>query len=829
MFYNIDMNNIVDELNKHGYEAYIVGGYVRDYLLSYESKDIDICTNAKIEDIERIFQERGKSYPNYYSYHIKEQDYTYDITSYRKELKYKNNKPCKIVYAKTLKEDLKRRDFTINTLAIDKNGKLIDFDIFKSVIHSRIQMTYKKVNDILDKNIVDELYKPFEKTLRNMKKLSDILRENKRRRGYIDFEIPEVKILVDEKGKPIELAKREQGTGEKLIEDFMIAANETVATYINNMELPFIYRVHGEPSEEKISSFLNFVQTLGYKPVGKVKKSSPQSVQNLLNQLKNAPEYPIFSELLLRSMQKAVYSENNIGHFGLGSTCYTHFTSPIRRYPDTTVHRLLRTYIFEGHIDNYTIDAMNVKMPVIAEHTSEKEVDAIECEREVDDMKMAEYMEEHIGEVYTGRISGVMNFGLFVELDNLVEGLIRIEDLDDDFYIYDEENYRLIGRKHNKQYRMGDKLKVIVKDACKETKTIDLGNTLLPGDRGSFTVTLDSTGSSVDMYATLKIDRKVLPDNLKFYSTSDHKSEIKTYYSFLEVSGTRSETITIYWYWNPFKDDEDDNKYVGKSLSADISVSAVQISEYAMMKNGYDLTTGGTEFWNNTYRPYIRTINFGNDLSNLPSECNEENLCWDVSYSSTQNKKVYGYLVDSGLTTAETDTSTSATTTKALYNLYIVSETKIYAPIDCCEMFSMRIYDDRTTVSNLLSMNFNDNFDTSKVTDMSFMFDGCSSLTSLDLSSFNTSSVTKYSAYSHPANGMFYNCPKLITTINIMNANITDYEYMFYGAATDPNAQITVNYIASLDTIAEGETQSLIDKIIATKSSNSNVVKGKQI
>ena len=358
-------------------------------------------------------------------------------------------------------------------MEINDKGNVVNYNVFPSVIRSKLRMTYKKVNDILDKNIVDKLYKPFEKTLRNMKKLSDILRENKRRRGYIDFEIPEVKILVDEKGKPIELAKREQGTGEKLIEDFMIAANETVATYINNMELPFIYRVHGEPSEEKISSFLNFVQTLGYKPVGKVKKSSPQSVQNLLNQLKNAPEYPIFSELLLRSMQKAVYSESNIGHFGLGSTCYTHFTSPIRRYPDTTVHRLLRTYIFEGHIDNYTIDAMNVKMPVIAEHTSEKEVDAIECEREVDDMKMAEYMEEHIGEVYTGRISGVMNFGLFVELDNLVEGLIRIEDLDDDFYIYDEENYRLIGRKHKKQYRMGDKLKVIVKDACKETKTID--------------------------------------------------------------------------------------------------------------------------------------------------------------------------------------------------------------------------------------------------------------------------------------------------------------------------------------------------------------------
>ena len=358
-------------------------------------------------------------------------------------------------------------------MEINEKGDVVNYNVFPSVIKSKLRMTYKKVNDILEKNIVDELYEPFANTLRNMKKLSDILRENKKRRGYIDFEIPEVKIIVDEKGKPIELSKRVQGTGEKLIEDFMIVANETVATYINNMELPFIYRVHGEPSQEKLNNFLNFVSILGYKPTGKLKKSSPQSVQNLLNQLKDKPEFPIFSELLLRSMQKAVYSDTNIGHFGLGSECYTHFTSPIRRYPDTTVHRLLRTYIFEGHIDNYTVDAMNIKMPVIAEHTSEKEVDAIECEREVDGMKMAEYMEDHIGEVYVGRISGVMNFGLFVELDNLVEGLIRIEDLDDDFYIYDEENYRLIGRKHHKQYRIGDNIKIIVKSASKASKTID--------------------------------------------------------------------------------------------------------------------------------------------------------------------------------------------------------------------------------------------------------------------------------------------------------------------------------------------------------------------
>ena len=293
-----------------------------------------------------------------------------------------------------------------------------------------------------------------------------------------------------------------------------------------------------------------------------------------------------------------------------------------------------------------------------------------------------------------------------------------------------------------------------------ETKIIDLGNTLLPGDRGSFTVTLDSTGSTVDMYATLKIDRKVLPDNLKFYSTSDYKSEIKTYYSFLEVSGTKSETLTIYWYWNPFKDDEDDNKYIGKSLSADISVSAVQISECAIMKNGY---SAKSEFWNNTYKKYIRTITFGNDLSNLPSSCTEENLCWDISGSSTQNKKVYGYLIDSGLTVSETDSSTSTTTEKTLYNLYIVSDAPIFAPSSCTEMFR--------EFKNLVQINFNNNFNTSKVTNMSWMFFNCTSLTSLDLSNFNTSNVTNMS-------WMFYKCSSL-TTLDLSSFNTSNVTKMW--------------------------------------------------
>ena len=292
-----------------------------------------------------------------------------------------------------------------------------------------------------------------------------------------------------------------------------------------------------------------------------------------------------------------------------------------------------------------------------------------------------------------------------------------------------------------------------------ETKVINLGNKLLPGDSGSFDITLDSTGSTVDMYVTLKIDRKVLPDNLKFYSTSDHKSELRTYYSFLEVSGTKSETITVYWYWNPFNDDEDDNKYIGKSLSADISISAVQISEYAMMKNG----RSGTEFWNNTYKPYIRTITFGNDLSNVPSSCTEENLCWDISYSTSQKKKVYGYLVDSGL-------KDSTDTTKSLYNLYIVSEAPIFAPSNCYGMFM--------EFKNLMQIDFNNNFNTSKVKYMTGMFYKCSSLISLDLSSFNTSKVTLF-ADGGSNGGMFSNCSSL-TSLDLSSFNTSSVTYMCY-------------------------------------------------
>ena len=233
---------------------------------------------------------------------------------------------------------------------IDKNGNTVKSDLYESVIRSKKQMTYKCVNKILEENIVPDGYEEYETKLREMYELAQVLRKNKVNRGYIDFDIDESKIIVDEKGEAIDVVLRERGCGEKLIEDFMIAANEAVATTIFYMDLPFVYRVHGEPNEEKINTFLNFVSILGHS-VHKMKKITPKAMQELLGELKNVKEYPILSSLLLRSMQKAVYDSNNIGHFGLASKCYTHFTSPIRRYPDTTVHRLLRTYLFNKNIN----------------------------------------------------------------------------------------------------------------------------------------------------------------------------------------------------------------------------------------------------------------------------------------------------------------------------------------------------------------------------------------------------------------------------------------------------------------------------------------------
>ena len=298
-------------------------------------------------------------------------------------------------------------------------------------------------------------------------------------------------------------------------------------------------------------------------------------------------------------------------------------------------------------------------------------------------------------------------------------------------------------------------------------KEINLGK-VNPGDSGEFTVTMDASGSSVDMYATLELDRTNLPTNLKFYTTSDHKSELHKYYSFLETTN-QTETLTIYWYWNPYISDEEDSKFINvESIEANIRVSAVQISEYAYMKNGsyatYNEETGDeinsiSAFWQDTYRPYIRTINFGSDLSNLPSNCTEENLCWDISESATQKKKVYAYLIDSGL-------KDSNNPEQSLYNLYIVSDAPIFAPTDCLKIFS--------DFSNLKTINFNNNFNTSKVTNMQDMFFNNSLLDNIDVSTFNTKNVIDMG-------GMFARCGFISLDLSNFNtenlANILVEEY----------------------------------------------------
>lgn len=357
-------------------------------------------------------------------------------------------------------------------MTIDGNGKVIDYDIFPSYIKSRKQMTYKNVNKILDENIIPEGYEEFADTLKLMHELSKILRQEKINRGYIDFGIDEAKVIQDENGKAIDIVKRVQGTGEKLIEDFMIAANETVATHISNMDLPFIYRVHDLPNAEKIEDFSNLIKQMGYQIHTNLNKITPVTMQNLLNEFRDKDEFVILSDMLLRSMKKAIYSTNNIGHFGLASKNYTHFTSPIRRFPDLTVHRLLRTYLFENRIDMETVN-FNAKYLIdVADHSSETEVNSVEAERDVLDMKMAEYMESHIGEEYEGIISGVTNFGMFVELDNLIEGLIHISTLDG-FYTYVPEMLALISANKKKKYRIGDRVKIVVTNANKNQGIID--------------------------------------------------------------------------------------------------------------------------------------------------------------------------------------------------------------------------------------------------------------------------------------------------------------------------------------------------------------------
>ena len=320
------------------------------------------------------------------------------------------------------------------------------------------------------------------------------------------------------------------------------------------------------------------------------------------------------------------------------------------------------------------------------------------------------------------------------------------------------------------------------------TKDINLGSNLKPFDKGSFNLTVKLDNTDCDAYYTLKIEKTNLPKGFKFLAQNDNISPFSTHSKYFDAGDNKTDTVTIYWYWDGNVDDEDDNSFIGKTISANIVINSKQTNP-AYMKNGYsedENANGGTEFWNNTYKPYVRTITFDNNLSNLPSTCNEENLCWDISYSQTQNKKVYGYLVDSGLTIEETDSSTSTTVNKSLYNLYIVSEAQTFAPNDSSFIFSFYKYENSKYISNLISINFNNNFNTSNVTSMSGMFYYCEKLTDLDISNFNTAKVIRMSK-------MFSFCLKL-TSLDLSSfntSNVTDMNAMFYNCVYLTNLDLS--------------------------------------
>ena len=368
-------------------------------------------------------------------------------------------------------------------MEINENGKVVSSEIFESVIKSRIQMTYKNVNKILDDIEVPKGYEEFVDNLKLMEELAGILRSAKIKKGYLDFDSDEAKILVDEKGKPIDVVLRDRGKGENLIEDFMIIANETVAETIYHMDLPFVYRIHETPDDEKVDDFLNQISLLGISIKGERNFKYPKSMQKILDQIKEHEEFKVLSNSLLRCMKKAVYKEENLGHYGLASKCYTHFTSPIRRFPDTTVHKLLREYLFNKPDDkklNKLIAYYEDYLPPLCIHTSQMERESIECERDVESMKMAEYMEDHIGDVYEGFISSIMNFGIFVQLDNMIEGLVHVNEIKGDYYIFDENTRILKGQRKGKIYKLGQKVKVVVTNASKAQSIIDFN--LIEGD-----------------------------------------------------------------------------------------------------------------------------------------------------------------------------------------------------------------------------------------------------------------------------------------------------------------------------------------------------------
>lgn len=357
---------------------------------------------------------------------------------------------------------------------VDVRGEVVSHRIVESVICVNRRMTYTSVAKILEEQDEAEMekYEELVPMFREMEKLAAILRANRKKRGSIDFNFAESKILLNEKGEPVEIKPYDRNVATKIIEDFMLLANETVAQDYYWQELPFLYRTHESPDPERIQQLAAFIANFGYGMKGIREEVHPKELQKLLARIEDSPEESLISRLTLRSMKQARYTVDCTGHFGLAAKYYCHFTSPIRRYPDLQIHRIIKENL-RGRLNGERIAHYEEILPGVAEQTSKTERRADDAEREVDKMKKVEYMERHIGETFEGVISGMNSYGFYVELPNTVEGMVHVSNLYDDRYYYNEETYEMYGVDTGKVYRMGQRVRVRVLDADKEMRTID--------------------------------------------------------------------------------------------------------------------------------------------------------------------------------------------------------------------------------------------------------------------------------------------------------------------------------------------------------------------
>ncbi len=357
-------------------------------------------------------------------------------------------------------------------MIIDAQGKVVEHEIYESVIESKLRATYEDVTKVLQGEMNESLakYQEFVPMIEDMRDLQKILEKKREKRGAIEFDFPESKITLDKLGKPVDVSLYPREISNKVIEEFMLVCNETVSEHMFWTHMPFIYRVHEEPDEEKLKAFTEFSYNLGY-PVKLYAGIQPKSLQEVLKKVEGKKEEPVLAKLLLRSMMQARYAPENIGHFGLAATYYSHFTSPIRRYPDLMIHRIIKEFL-HGKIDEKRVRSLIPLVSEASKQASEMERVAVDAERELDALKKAEFMQQHIGEVFEGIISSVTNFGLFVELPSTIEGLVHITSLYDDYYVYDERYMTLIGERAGKKYALGEKIRVLVANVNLDSREI---------------------------------------------------------------------------------------------------------------------------------------------------------------------------------------------------------------------------------------------------------------------------------------------------------------------------------------------------------------------